>query len=102
MFRFIEQLQKKPEREKRAIALGLAGGITGVIVILWLMGISLYAPAPQDAARAATEETGPVGSIGESVGAFWNDATRAVGEIKRVVSGTPESFAAPEAPLEKK
>ncbi len=93
MFQFIEQLQKKPEREKRTIALGLAGGITGVIVILWLMGTTLYAPAPQDAARA-TEENGPVGGIVESVGAFFDDTWRAIGEIKRAITGTPESFSA--------
>ncbi len=100
MFRFIEQLQKKPEAEKRTLALGLAGGITGVIVILWLMGISLYAPpAPQEAARVSSEEEkGPLGSLGENIDAFFSDAARAVGEIKRSVTGIPESFSAPDSP----
>lgn len=89
MFRFIEQLQKKPEREKRTIALGLAGGITGVIVILWLMGISLYTPALQEVKE---ETSGPVSSLGESIGAFFSDTKRAIGEMKKVVTGTPESF----------
>ena len=90
MFRILAQLQKKSEQEKRAIALGLAGGITFFIVVLWLMGISLYgAPAAE---IVAVEEPGPASAIGESVGSFWSDITRTFGELKRAVTGAPESF----------
>ena len=91
MFRILAQLQKKPEQEKRAIALGLAGGVTFFIVVLWLMGISLYgAPAAEEVAVA--EGPGPASAIGESVGSFWSDITRTFGELKRAVAGAPESF----------
>lgn len=90
MFRILAQLQKKPEQEKRAIALGLAGGITFFIVVLWLMGISLYsAPAAE---VVATGEQGPASAVSESVGSFWSDITRTFGELKRAVTGAPESF----------
>lgn len=48
MFEWIEQLQEKPEAVRRKLALLIAGGLTFVIVLIWLgvQAFASYAPAP--------------------------------------------------------
>ncbi len=97
MLGFIEQLQKRPEAERRTIALSLAGGITAVIFILWLMGTTLYSSPP--ATEVTTEpEQGPFAALGEGLSSFWDDTASAVHALRQKIGGSPESFSATSTP----
>jgi cytoskeletal protein RodZ len=60
MFQFIERIRQKPQRERQLIALSVAGGIAGIIFILWAISfVALLGrtPAPQHSFESAQNFT---------------------------------------------
>ncbi len=83
MFSFLERLRKQPLKVRKKIALAIAGAVTFFIFILWLAVFFKDEPAP----RAVSETESPFTTIGASVGAVYEDATKAWNSMRSVFSG---------------
>ena len=96
MLSFIEQLQRKPERARKQIALVGSFAITGIIVILWLMSLSAQAPTPErDIAKENADR--PLEILGDNVSALVADAKHAFEGITGMFSSDPVETSVPEA-----
>lgn len=81
MFNYLERLRRKPIETRKRIALGAAVGFTLAIVLVWLSSL-LSAPTLNESVDA----DGPVKAIGETIGTFISDASRAFENIKNEFS----------------
>ena len=88
MFSYLERLRRKPLEARKRIALGTAAGATLVIVLVWLSSLLSAPPSKQ-----TTEADGPVKAIGETIGAFISDASRAFENVKKEFSFGEETNA---------
>ncbi len=72
MFNLIAKLQKKSEPERRRIALFISLAITGVIVVIWLISLSVRFNDQEPVEPALSpDDTAPLSTIGEQFkGAF--------------------------------
>lgn len=90
MFNVLIKLQRKPEPVRRRITFFAAVSVTGVIVALWLVSLSVRVPRPLRASvlQSAPEEKSPLRVLSETVGAFVSDTEAAVQALREGFSPT--------------
>ncbi len=76
MLNLISKLQKKPEPVRNKIAIGTSLGLTGIIVVLWLISFSFSEPAT--VAVTSEKEDGPFKALVDGISVFYDDASTAL------------------------
>ncbi len=72
MFGLLRKIQRRPEQERRTIALWIALGITALIFVLWIVSFFAHLDqlsSPADARIA--EEVSPINSSQETFLSAW-------------------------------
>lgn len=83
MFQLIERLRQKPARERRAIAVGTAGAITGIIFIIWAVSfVALLDRTPR-----ADTQSGNFDSFFDSFGEATKSVQESIGTVREQVKG---------------
>ena len=90
MMNKLEQLRAKPDHIKRMIAAGVAGGITLVIVIFWIVSLSVTSRNSSNLADTATAHiaASPFSTLSASVADAFAPVGSLFGRLKDVISGS--------------
>ena len=86
MLSLIHKLQRKPERERKKIALVISGVVTGGIVVLWLINLS-FRDLPE---IASDKSSRPLESLSAGIGSMWDETQKAIQDVKDVFSALPK------------
>jgi len=82
MFRFLEKLRSRPQHQKQLIAYGLAGGITLVIFVFWLVTFMANIETNQDSTTKDIPSIAEV--LEEGIGTIKRDFSAAKRDIQQI------------------
>src|SRR5665213_2511420 len=85
----LEQLRAKPDHIKRMISAGVAGGITLVIVVFWIVSLSVSGGSSSYADNASAQiAASPFSTLSASVADAFGSAGAAFTSMKNSLAGT--------------
>jgi predicted PurR-regulated permease PerM len=92
MFQFIERLRRRSPHERRVIALGTAGAISGVIFVVWV--VSFVALLNRTDNTIESSQTANLNAFVDSFGEVTKSVQESVGTVREQVENLNSSLEA--------
>lgn len=98
MLNLLHKLQRQPLRTRKQIAFLFSAGVTGIIVLFWVVSLSVRG-ADSTTVSDTKNEPGPFDALTDGLSVFWNDTAEtlqgAVGTLSGPEKKTPETTPVP-------
>ena len=79
MFDFLDKLRKKPEAEKKIIALTISASITAIIFFIWISSFWIKPSAPESDSKPLLSSITPLSSIKDNVAGVYSNFVKLLG-----------------------
>jgi len=79
MFDFIDKLRKKPEAEKKIIALTISASITAIIFFIWISSFWIKPSASESNGKPILSSITPLTSIKDNVAGVYANFVKLLG-----------------------
>ena len=79
MFDFIDKLRKKPEAEKKIIALTISASITAIIFFIWISSFWIKPSASESNGKPILSSITPLTSIKDNVAGVYANFAKLLG-----------------------